>query len=735
VRVEKRSSRKTETARMTDPIGPAAPYNDVLDRVMLRIASSLDLDATFRAVVEAAAELTGAASAVLYVRESPTAYRAVASYGVALDRLQRDVVLTPSSGLLSRMVRTGEPVQVRNFASEVDNASGHAREVVEEVGALSTLGVPLMSDGECLGALYVARASTEAYLNDEVRAMERLAAHAQVALRNAQRFATTEGARARLQSYVDAIPEGVLVLDLEGTVVLSNFRVERSLGVSHSIVGVNAGSMFEPGEIFAGMPIRYLHDQLAAFRDVLATGEPAQGLLEVGDPSRLCEVNYSALRAGEGSIEGVVVTVRDITAPLELERERARSGVLSHLLELSADLNSELSISVLIERVVEAAMALIGTATGALGLVEGEHMVFTRFHAPTGWHDFDVRLSIGDGAPGHVWKTAQPFVSNDAKHAQFVLQNYRDQLQFDRLAYVPVFDRGGRVIGALGVYDPIVGRDLTGADVEVLQLFAHQAAIAIENARLNELKDEFLSIVSHELKTPVTSIKGFAQILQRRLADDAPSGTRRYLEVINHQADRLTALINDLLDLSRIQTGRFVFNLEPSDYGALVHDVLTETALVSTGNSITYNGPEHVWVHGNPNRLRQVLVNLIDNGIKHGPQGGAIHVTVEIDGDQVVTYVCDEGPSLPPEEAERIFAQYYQVRHGAESHARGLGLGLFISRQIVNEHGGRIWLDDVDHTSFCYTLVMVDPETARPHDEDVHAHAMAVDLRTAFREA
>jgi signal transduction histidine kinase len=228
------------------------------------------------------------------------------------------------------------------------------------------------------------------------------------------------------------------------------------------------------------------------------------------------------------------------------------------------------------------------------------------------------------------------------------------------------------------------------------------------------MKDDFLSIVSHELKTPVTSIKGFAQVLQRRLPPESLEHGSRYLDIINAQADRLTALINDLLDLSRIQTGRFVFDTHTLNYFTLVSDVLDELRLVSPGNPMTLQAPDSAPVVGNEHRLRQVLLNLVDNAIKHGPTGREIHVTVEV-GDEVTTYVCDEGPGLPPAEAEQIFAPYYQVRHPTARYSRGLGLGLFISRQIIEEHGGRIWLDDVDHTSFVFTL----QSAAQPGDAAV----------------
>jgi signal transduction histidine kinase len=285
-----------------------------------------------------------------------------------------------------------------------------------------------------------------------------------------------------------------------------------------------------------------------------------------------------------------------------------------------------------------------------------------------------------------------------------VISPVQERLGFRRLVTVPMIDSAGNLAGTLGVYDPVVERDFGQTDVEALQLLAHQAAIAIENARLNQLKDEFLSIVSHELKTPVTSIKGFAQVLKRRLSPESLERSSRYLDVINHQADRLTALINDLLDLSRIQTGRFTFDLEPITYATLVQEVVAEMRLMSVHDRIDLASPERVTVHGNAERLRQVLVNLIDNAVKHGPQGGTVHVTVEERDGEVVTCVRDEGRGLPPGEAERIFRPYYQVRDQTGQQAKGLGLGLYISQRIVDEHHGRIWLEAAEHTSFCFTL-------------------------------
>jgi signal transduction histidine kinase len=349
-------------------------------------------------------------------------------------------------------------------------------------------------------------------------------------------------------------------------------------------------------------------------------------------------------------------------------------------------------------------MALIGARSGAMGLREDDHLVFRRIRIGHEWVDIDVVTRPGQGISGHMWETEEPYVTNDYGSDPYAVLSLQDRYPLRKLVGVPMIDSSGRLVGTLEVHDPVVERDFGQMDVEALQLLAHQATIALENSRLNQLKDEFLSIVSHELKTPVTTIKGFTQVLQRRLSPESLERCGHYLDTLNHQADRLTGLINDLLDLSRIQQGRFTFEKSRFDYGRLIHDVVAEMQLVTTRNPIVLTGPDHVQAVGNPDRLRQVLVNLIDNAAKHGPPDSAIRITVEQKEHEVETFVCDDGDGLPQGEAERIFGPYYQVRQGGKQQAKGLGLGLYVSRQIVEEHGGRIWLDTTDHTSFCFTV-------------------------------
>lgn len=696
---------------------------EAIDDILLRISSSLDLDSTLDTITITAAQLSDAATASIYLRDPDGMYRAKSAHGIPLTQLQT-VELHENEGLLAELCRTGRPAQVGHYGEHV-RASDTAMEVVSRVGVHATLGVPLLDGNRCTGALYVATTSATPFSDDAIHVLNRLAAFAQVAVQNARRFSTIQAELSQLQGYIDAIPEGVIIFDRDGTIVLVNNGLQRDLGNSAPLVGHSRRDVLANSARYAARPTTFHYDPDIVFQRVLETGQSEQGLLEMADPPQTYEIHFAPVRRGTQPVEGVVATLRDITVPLELERQRSRANLLAQLLDLSALLNSDLSVPVLVERVVEVATTLIGAGAGTLGLIEGDRLVFRRFRQPTGWIDFDVALEPGQGAPGLVWQTVAPYVSNDCAHDPRVLGVMQKRLGFQQLVCVPVINRSGRVLGTLGVYDPVIVRRFDQRDVEALQLLAHQVAIAIENARLNEMRDAFLSIVSHELKTPVTSIKGFAQVLQRRLAteadnDEPPShsgapannSTSRYLAVINQQTDRLTALINDLLDLSRIQTGRFHFSVGTLDYHALVQDVIAEMELIAPNNAFHLEaGDEPAQGIGNGNRLRQVLVNLIENGIRHGPPGGAITLTISAQNGEIVTGVQDEGPGIPPGEEERIFGPYYQVHSGAEQPARGLGLGLYISRQIVDEHGGRIWVDAEHRSTFCFTIPAVQPTT------------------------
>ena len=214
-----------------------------------------------------------------------------------------------------------------------------------------------------------------------------------------------------------------------------------------------------------------------------------------------------------------------------------------------------------------------------------------------------------------------------------------------------------------------------------------------ERRRAEALRDEFLSIAAHELKTPLTSLRGFAQLLMRQLDRDEgldPVRLRQGLSAIDQQSAKLARLVNQLLDVSRIDAGRLDLDRKVADVVGVVEDVVATARVNTFRHEFTVRAPSGALALVDPLRLEQVVRNLVDNAIRYSPDGGPITIEVEKSREAgVVTIaVSDRGLGIPPEHQGRIFDRFHQAH--PERGMGGMGLGLYISRQIVELHGGRI---------------------------------------------
>jgi signal transduction histidine kinase len=211
-----------------------------------------------------------------------------------------------------------------------------------------------------------------------------------------------------------------------------------------------------------------------------------------------------------------------------------------------------------------------------------------------------------------------------------------------------------------------------------------------------EMKSTFVSVVSHELKTPVALIKGYAETLRREDAAWDQETMRDSLAVIVQEADHLTHLIDNLLEASRIQAGRL--KLEPTDVSLprLAQKLVEGLRTQGTGHVVEMDFPADfppVW--GDPERLQEVLSNLIDNAVKYSPAGGMIWIGGRADLSGVTVYVADQGIGIPAEEQARIFDRFHRVQSEQQRRTKGTGLGLYLARAIVEAHGGRIWVESM----------------------------------------
>ncbi len=212
--------------------------------------------------------------------------------------------------------------------------------------------------------------------------------------------------------------------------------------------------------------------------------------------------------------------------------------------------------------------------------------------------------------------------------------------------------------------------------------------ISSEHA-VEQMKSDFVSTVSVELRAPLTTIYGFAQTLLREDITFGDAERRTFMEFISRESKRLTSIVDALLNVARLDAGELTVSLVPTDVASVVTAVVAAAGTSGNGHRLVAEvGPEPLAAQADPEKLRQVLDQLVSNAVKYSPDGGLVSVSAQRRQDTVEVAVADEGMGIPASERERIFAKFYKAGGG-----QGTGLGLFIAQGLVREMGGRIWVD------------------------------------------
>jgi signal transduction histidine kinase len=259
----------------------------------------------------------------------------------------------------------------------------------------------------------------------------------------------------------------------------------------------------------------------------------------------------------------------------------------------------------------------------------------------------------------------------------------------------------------------------------LLRAAVDQATVAIANARLFEqaqqairLRDEFFSVAAHELRTPMTSLRAAVQLLQRHAGRGEPLPAAlvdRHIKTVDEQSKKMVQLIVQLLDVSRMETGKLSLELQRTNLWQLVWSVVANLQATTDQHQLEVApaAPARpLMATVDPLRLEQVLVNLIDNAMKYSPEGGSIAVGINVhDPETVQITVRDHGLGIPPERRERIFDRFFQAH--LETHRSGMGLGLYISREIVRQHGGDLTAEFPADGGSCFVISL----PMHQHDE------------------
>ncbi|MBO9659395.1 MAG: GAF domain-containing sensor histidine kinase, partial [Chitinophagaceae bacterium] len=403
-----------------------------------------------------------------------------------------------------------------------------------------------------------------------------------------------------------------------------------------------------------------------------------------------------------GVVVGASKIARDITRQkedAELIQQYARR--LELINNVGRSINSELEMDAILQKVTDATTQLSGAAFGAFfynktNAAGNSYMLYTlsgvpksafeNFPMPRNTDVFGPTFS-GEGVVRSADITKDPRYGHNAPHQGMP----NGHLPVVSYLAVPVKSASGIVIGGLFFGHPMPNM-FTEDHEHLVGAIASHAATTLDNAMLyeevnalNRKKDDFIAAASHELKTPLTTISGYMQ-----LAESVGHMTPEIIQRINNQLQRLTRIIDDFLDISRIHGGR----LKVDKKTAVIQQIVQRSADAIAGIDSRIRfilPPDPISIMVDTLKMEQVIINLLTNAVKYSSPGSPITLEVSILGKELRIAVKDEGKGIAPHDLDRIFHQFY--RASAEEREQGLGLGLYIAKEIINLHFGKIWAD------------------------------------------
>jgi signal transduction histidine kinase/DNA-binding response OmpR family regulator len=605
-----------------------------------RLTEETEEDPLARLALQALCDLAWADLGAIYVREEDDENRFRCAAARGLGNGPCGSTLLPGEGV------AGRALDERRLVAVAYGETGLTLTSFGEVIAVAhELGVPLVYGGQTVGALALARVADRPFEDEELAVIEHLAAQVAVALANAFALATARRLASINASVLDATVDGIRLVDLDGNTLLANAAIEK---YTTEVLGLPSDSTLHERSVIA--------ERLTDPKAYLATMEriAAYPEAETWDDFELAESRrafrrYSApVSDNSGAPIGRIIVLREITA----ENEAERLGQISRAI-LDATVDG----------------ILLADPAGTLQL---QNAAMERMRG-------DLLPSIT--GTGTLWERAEAFAARTADPAAYLEPLHAIAADPDYEGMDEFELTSGRWVQR---YTTAV-RDAAGELIG--RLFVLRETTAERQAE--RLKSELLATVSHELRTPLASILGFAELMVERALDDATSD--RYLETIHGEAKRLTRLINDFLDLQRIEAGELSLSVVPFELGGLLEE---EVGLFEGQSSrhrlelVLPDGP--IEALGDRERTAQVVANLLSNAIKYSPEGGRVTITAAEHGGSVRISIGDEGLGIPPDQQQRIFTKFFRVDSSDTRSIGGTGLGLALCHDIVAAQGGRI---------------------------------------------
>ncbi len=681
---------------------------EALNQVGAALSSELDKEPLLQLIAQTARDLTDAGFAAFTLRPedgSSERFHLAASAG-----------LTPQQeAVFQRMPLGGEgvlaPIYQEHRLVRVGDATTDERALGQPRGhplVRSFMGAPLLGhDGRMLGGLLLGHLRPNQFTPEHEALLKGLAAQASVALENARLFEQARARAEELEAVIESMVNGVALHNACGELVRQNraaLQMAEATGASiatlltQEVAGVRlCAADYTPLTLEERPSWRSLKGETIRSADLRVVWESGAELE--------LTVTAAPLHGSQQGVEGAVTVFRDVTVQRRQEREALLYAEAEERRSLLQSILDELPSGVFLVEGAESKMMLANHAAEATW--------GARWQPGTPAADFfrtsGVRILQPDGRPLSIEDLASVRVFRQEEPIRYRQEVIRRPdgsampLLVSAVKIPPLAD--GRQ-GAAG-----------GAQKGQLAAIVMQDISALKEAE--RLKDEFVALVSHELKNPLTSIKGYTQLLRVQLEAGENSHLSEQeqlcLQVVEEEVDRLAALASDVIDVSRLQSGRLVLRIDELDLVALIRQIAERLQITTKEHTLRLKTDhDSIWLQGDRNRLEQVLLNLLGNAIKYTPQGGPVDISVTLTDDEQCAQVSirDRGIGIPREHHARLFARFSRATNAAAHGITGTGLGLFLCRELIERHGGRIWLESEEGQGsiFYFTLPLTPPD-------------------------
>jgi len=528
---------------------------------------------------------------------------------------------------------------------------------------------------------------------------------------------------------------GTIQLVMSREIIKKELVVNISVIVNLTLVviaGISVTSVFITRR-YISRPLLKLQDSataiaqgdLEAFIDTSSTDE-------IGSLAKDLDVMRDSIKQLFGELSASKDELEEYSRTLEQKvevrtQELARSvEELQALGEVSQAVSSTLDLQKVLATIVAHAAELSGTESGAIYEFDEASEEFQlrathRMSEELIQAIQEAGVKLGESALGRAGVNREAVqISDILEEPTYPTSETMQQEGFRALLAVPLL-REDRLIGGLVVRRRAPGQ-FQKETVDLLQTFATQSALAIQNARLfreieakgreleiaSKHKSDFLANMSHELRTPLNAILGYTELILDKIYGEVPENIQEVLERVEKNGRHLLGLINDVLDLSKIEAGQLVLSLEDYSMKEVVHTVFTSVESLAAEKNLELKvsvSPEVAQGKGDQQRISQVFLNLVGNAIKF-TEAGEVRIEATASNDNFVVSVSDTGPGLSEADQQMIFEEFHQVDGSSTRKKGGTGLGLSIAKRIVEMHGGRIWVESTEGqgSTFWFTL-------------------------------